>query len=310
MPRPCAGWKGVVIPMSNSRISRACAVVVSGCLLGLAVDAVAATAADGFTDSVGTAYSAQLHIYGAPLSSDVPSGGSYAGLASKVTAAQNGADFLGSEAVIRGGSNTGAASTVSMAWRSRTDIEVSYINSDTGLPYPRNRFQYPPLAWDSYNMVSDVVKLAGVNGPYVLQMDYDENELIYLNTDPVYTEESFAEDGWLYVGWFEQEGPAKALGALPEDDEWVRATLGNSTTGDRAVPNFQGSFDQFLPAHPDFDPNDPDDMNDYLGSTGVDIVADRVWAIIDHTGEFGAVPEPATIGLLAVGGLALIRRRK
>jgi len=270
---------------------------------------VGATAADGFTGSVGKPYCPQLHIYGMPVETDVPSGVGYAGIASKATGAENGADFLGGVAAIRGGVNAGAETTISMAWRTRTDIEVSYINSDTGEPYPVvNRLQYPPLAWGAYNMVSDIVKVTGVNGPYVLQMDYDENELIYVKEN--YTEELFAHDGCLYVGWFEQEGPGSALGALPDQDEWVRATLGNSTQGAKAVFNFRGSFDQFLLDHPDFDPSDPNDMNDYLGATGVDIVDDRVWAILDHSGQFGAVPEPATVSLLAVGGLALMRRRR
>ena len=47
-----------------------------------------------------------------------------------------------------------------------------------------------------------------------------------------------------------------------------------------------------------------------LGNWGVDIEANNVWAVLNYNGEF-AVPEPSTaLSLLAIGTLAVCRRRR
>jgi len=55
-------------------------------------------------------------------------------------------------------------------------------------------------------------------------------------------------------------------------------------------------------------------LDDYLGSWGVDVVNNRVWAVIDHGGQFAVVPEPSSLVLTACGAAALtfvaLKRRR
>jgi len=73
---------------------------------------------------------------------------------------------------------------------------------------------------------------------------------------------------------------------------------------------------------PDGDPGPSifvEDLNsnpaDYgLGYCGLNMTGDYVWVNMNHASQYGAggaiVPEPATLSLLALGGLAMLRRRK
>jgi hypothetical protein len=49
-----------------------------------------------------------------------------------------------------------------------------------------------------------------------------------------------------------------------------------------------------------------------LGMYGFDATRGLAWAVIDHNSTFGAVPvpEPATLGVLAIGGGAMLLRRR
>jgi len=51
---------------------------------------------------------------------------------------------------------------------------------------------------------------------------------------------------------------------------------------------------------------------DELGDWGLDMTGDYVWANIDHASVYApaGVPEPSTLTLLALGGLAVLRRRR
>ena len=237
-----------------------------------------------------------LHTFGDPLYSTVAAGGSYAGLASIVVGAVGSGSYLGTEAVLRAGTNTsGSGETVSMAWRNRANVE-QYLRY-----YPHSGV--PPLAPDAYNNVSDVVDLQGVGGEYVLEMTYDETEIIY--DFPHQTEQSHAlvEDwygkGRIYLAWLNPNGYYDT-----GEDQWEYATYGNSYMGTKAVENFQGSFDDFLLTYPDFN------TGEYMGSYGVDINDDLVWAVLDHTSSLGSIPEPGSLALLALGAGALRRRRR
>lgn len=259
----------------------------------------------------------QLHTYGVPVTLQVAPGGSYTfgsqvvgvGLAweppderfyrlEPPTAYHQPStypDYIGSKAMILAGTNTtGVQQTVSMAWRTRTDIERNAMG------YPLVGNQFPPMPWDGYAQVSDLLDLNGVVGAYVLQMDIDPSTFVWER--PGTTMEWLAQNDRIYVGWLEDEAH-KSGGYNPNVREWVNATEGNTTHG-IVIANFQGSFSEFLTAYPDFTPDG------YLGSYGVDLKTNTVWAVLDHNSEFGATPEPASMTLLAIGAAAMLRRRR
>jgi hypothetical protein len=159
---------------------------------------------------------AQLHTYGAAVTTSVTAGGSYISIASTVVGVEGGGDpypMLGSTATIMEAPTPEADTTVSMAWRTRTDIEVD------GRNYPSVGQQYPPLAWDALGNLSDIVNLTGVQGPYVLEMTYSESALLF--DQPYHTEAHFGEHDAIYLGWFEDEAHITG-GALSDQREWVR----------------------------------------------------------------------------------------
>jgi len=209
-------------------------------------------------------------------------------------------DFLGSTVEILGGANTSQSDvTVSMAWRTRTTLEVdgtSFVPriagtdgdlhyAETSVPHD-NDHALPP---EGYNMVGDIVNLTGVVGPCVLQSDYAESTIVY---DPGETEASPAARGWIFPGWLETDGRA---GDLVGVDEWANAVDGNFTVGGRAVPHYLGSWSAFVASQG----GGPLPLGEYVGSWGVDIVNDNVWAVVDHASTYGAIPEPSTVSLCA-----------
>lgn len=248
--------------------------------------------------------------YGAAVTEAVLNGSSYVGVGSTVVALTGGGgtlgvDFRGSTIQILDGMNdSGSIATVSMAWRTRTTLEKdgpSFVprvaGSDGDLHYADANHALAP---EAYNMLSDVVNLTGVVGPYVLESDYDQSVIVY---DPGETENSLAAEGWMYLGWLETDGSAGDLAGL---DEWVYAVDGNSSAGANAVTNYQGGWLAFVTSQG----GGPLDLNDYLGSWGVDTANDKVWAVIDHASVYGAVPEPATMSVLTIVGLVMIPRRR
>ena len=302
-------------------IARLIIFAISIALITVTVQAVDAYAIDAYTQD--EYWEDQLHSYGAAVTWTIGSNASYSGISSTVvglvgTSPQTGTHtqrdltgpfdlplwrpsvegHLGTTATILAGVNGEAETTISMGWRNRTDIEVDSRG------YPMDGIQMPPMAYDTYGLISDVLDLNGVVDKYVLEMDYSDDARVITNTGWAYTEEGMAAFGWLYLGWFED---TPGGGTIPTVREWVNAIDGNLGIGSDAVVNYLGSYDDFLS-----DPlySDTGNLDKYLGSWGVDTTGDTVWAILDHNGEFGVVPEPATMGMLVIGGLAILKCKK
>jgi hypothetical protein len=294
-------------------------VVVLSSAAQSAADILPATAVSSYTPGYFT--TDQLAAFGAPVQVVVPPGGSYAGIGSQVTAVAGSATttgtavyrlrdpyaihqpeavpgFLGSTLTIMAGVNaTGTSQTISMAWRSRTDIETNSV----GYPCVLDGMQQPPAAYDTYGLGSDVVHLEGVSGAYALQMSYDPAALVW-EAEWV-TEEYLCQHDKIFLGWLEDA--AAAGGGMVSGQEWVHAAEANTGVGEHVYANYQGSLADFVAEHPDFTPEG------YLGSYGVSYADKTVWAVIDHNSQFGAIPEPATAMLLAAGALvALVRLRR
>jgi hypothetical protein len=304
------------MPGSGRRQTLTAAAIL--CVLALAVSSASAQLSPA-GDGEATAYNSgdDFFSFGTALTSSVPNGESYAGLSSTVIGVPiegggiggtKGTDYLGSEAMIRAGVNTGAATPVSMAWRTRTNLEI--CGDHVGYTKLNGQFIQPGVghdtgygaatAYDSYGNVSDVVEISGIIGSYVLQMSYDDTKLYYEPCSPATTEKNLQEGGFIYLSWFDTQGK----GNLPNYDQWINAA-DNCVAGGNAVTNYQGSFDTFKTEHKVTDSN----LAAYLGSWGSDIDANLVWAVLDYNSRFAATPEPATLSLLAVGGLLVLRRR-
>lgn len=207
-------------------------------------------------------------VNGAPtIERRVAGGQGYTGLGSQSA----GPGALATQAELRLGVNAfGGDDSVTMAWRARTSDETPA--SEGGHP------QSPPLGIGGDGLYSDVLNLGGlVADRFVLQMSYDEAMLPPL-VDPV-------------LAWLNPNG------ASPGVAQWEVATLSNQLVGASAVMNFVGSWDTFA-AH--YGVNNSN-LSTFLGSWGHDPNGHRVWAVLDHVGQFAVVPEPST---LALGGFA------
>jgi hypothetical protein len=133
----------------------------------------------------------------------------------------------------------------------------------------------PIFANPQVNLGSDVVDLTGVIAGattlYTLQMNYDDTGLV--------NEAQAAAEGFIFLGHLDA-------------GTWVNA----GDLGLFGAPDLDG-----YQAGTDF----------VLGKWGVNTATNTVWAVVDHSSEFAAVvPEPASLGVLALGGLALLGRRR
>jgi hypothetical protein len=122
-------------------------------------------------------------------------------------------------------------------------------------------------------LASDILTLWGMN-----------NGLGSAQTDAFALSMSFAagvDPGTAYLAMKDTNG------------NWINAVNGN----------FGGSALFVLGA---YDPN----IDSALGTYGVDPATNTAWAVVNNTGDFAVVPEPATVCLLVLGGAAALLRRK
>ena len=118
----------------------------------------------------------------------------------------------------------------------------------------------------------DVSDLTLEGGFATLKVEYDPAEVLALGID----------EATLRLYWWDEAGSSWVLAG--------RASNLDQTTG------------QFVPGPP----------TDVHGDWGLDMADKSLWANIDHASTYAAagVPEPATLSMLALAGLAVIRRKR
>jgi len=173
----------------------------------------------------------------------------------------------------------------------------------------------PPMGNSAgYNSVlSDIVRITGINATgapapdgriptdtFVIQMTYEggsylEDYIFEYGDTRDMTEDDIVADAEVQIAFLNE-----VTGFFADDD------LGNFGDGSIVVENYAGSYGQFASSHSVLET----DLDNYVGSWGVDIVNDHVWAIINHTTDFTVVPEPNALALLlGLGSLIVASRR-
>ena len=77
------------------------------------------------------------------------------------------------------------------------------------------------------------------------------------------------------------------------DDTWTLAVAGNIGSSNE---HFEGVM--------------PWDNDMGLGDYGVDTASHTVWAVVNHTGDFGIVPEPSSVAMLLAVAAAVFACRR
>ena len=191
-------------------------------------------------------------------------------------------------------------------WRDRADNET-FLGATT-----------PPMSAYNY-LISDVVKISGMDlardltsgdsvetDVFALEMTYDPA----LISPATGSEASLAAAGKIFIAYLDSgtSTPTDYDPGTNPDLLWVNAVAGDFG-GASVATGFQGveTWAQFVSANSISDAN----LSDYLGDWGVDVTDHEAWAVLDHNSEFAvAVPEPASLGVWALGAIGLLGRRK
>jgi hypothetical protein len=137
----------------------------------------------------------------------------------------------------------------------------------------------PPLPAFASGLISDVLTMTGASGDtFVLQMTYDPTQLTG-------NEAALAQRGLIFL---------VSRGSV-DAGNWVNA-IDFNTGPNVGATNVQGAWAGQL----------------QLGTWGVDIANNTVWAVLNHNSVFAAVPEPGSFVLAGMGlaSLAWASRRR
>ncbi len=142
-------------------------------------------------------------------------------------------------------------------------------------------------AGEDAKLASDILSIEGLEGTlFVLQLSYDEDAVRAL----------FGNEKFAQINWFDET-----------QGVWINSVLGNSDGGFGAQ-KFYSSYDNYLTTV---------GGSPILSHYGVDVTANKIWAVLDHNSDFGAsgptsaVPEPSTWALIGLAcGFALFRLRQ
>ncbi len=248
-----------------------------------------------------TQVGSQTLFNGTVLTAVVGNTGSYAGLASRTMA---GGTVLGTVATILDGANSsGSDRTVTMTWRDRSTLERS---GGTTPPLPTSpgsqRF-----------LISDVVLLTGMDsGPGTIT---DTNHSIPGNPYTITTHQT--DDFVLQMSY--SGGAAPTLDWLDPFDSTCQTGARRRLYDRRRREPHPGQQRQRRRSglrrilQPRSRTAHGSDLSTYLGAYGYDPTTSVAWAVINHNSQFavvGEVPEPTSLGLLGLGALSLLSRKR
>jgi len=138
---------------------------------------------------------------------------------------------------------------------------------------------------------------------YTLQMSYSDAGMGSM-------EAVYAATGKIQLVYL-NPGADNAYGT--SDDQWQNAVVGNfGSPGTDAYVNYQGSWDNFVLYEDNLHGVNfvENNLGLFLSSWGVDTANNDVWAVLNHNSQFSVVPEPVSLGLLALGAVGLLSRRR
>ena len=166
--------------------------------------------------------------------------------------------------------------------------------------------------------------------PYVIEISFDEDEF---NSVTSLTKLQELQAGCLSVVWL-NTGIAGNIFEADLGDAWVFATQGNFANWDifanlgvdrtdafslkkAGITGLNMSYDEYYAGTTTVlshlgSQYDKEANSFWVGDFGSDLINNKNWAVVDHTSQFGNIPEPSTyallFGVLSLGVVCLRRR--